>query len=407
MADTGTSPLPSQADVPQDELLPTLPQWLATALIGPCMAGYQVAQILFGMYAQAMLRYVVSGDIKQHGRLALWTLYTMLLLQLIYVALTFVEVYTSGVSNDRTFNTVYVGTLQWQFLPWVNGIIGALAETFLAVRAASFFAGRTTKNLFYGWMGALVTLVLFGSTMTFATGVLLYNGMDDGDLPMQWNTAVAVWLWASTAADVSITAALTFNLRKRIAGFNRGTDDLLRNLVWLGVRSASYTALLSLLGALVATIWGDAELRTTEIQIAFWFPIAPLYGLSLLTTTSSGRKMINARVGSVSLGPRPPPELSGVFARDARSFGPRGGTLPEPAAGSGMGSAASFESGRRGGNGRPVGAPALQIKVEREVVHAVDDLDEDLSTSTSTSGPRADSGFSRGGGEKSRTRFEV
>ena len=65
-------------------------------------------------------------------------------------------------------------------------------------------------------MGALVTLVLFGATMTFATGVLvrdlaspllalerhadlhshsrsqLYEGMDDSDLPMQWNTAVAV-----------------------------------------------------------------------------------------------------------------------------------------------------------------------------------------------------------------------
>jgi hypothetical protein len=60
------------------------------------MAGYQVAQILFGAYAQAMLRYVVTGDIKQHGRLALWTLYTMLVLQLIYVALTFAETYTSG-----------------------------------------------------------------------------------------------------------------------------------------------------------------------------------------------------------------------------------------------------------------------------------------------------------------------
>ena len=42
-----------------------------------------------------------------------------------------------AVSNDRTFNSVDVGTLQWQFLPWINGIIGALAETFLAVRAAS------------------------------------------------------------------------------------------------------------------------------------------------------------------------------------------------------------------------------------------------------------------------------
>lgn len=60
------------------------------------MAGYQVALILFGMYLQAMLRYMATGEIKQHGRLAQGTLYLMLLLQLIYAGLTFQETYISG-----------------------------------------------------------------------------------------------------------------------------------------------------------------------------------------------------------------------------------------------------------------------------------------------------------------------
>lgn len=101
-------------------------------------------------------------------------------------------------SNDRTFDDVYTGTFQWQFLPWCNGLIGAVAETFLAVRAASvrlpscrfrlaslqlgtdttnhrtqFFTNRMTKNFFYAWMASLVTLVVFGSTMTFAMGILV------------------------------------------------------------------------------------------------------------------------------------------------------------------------------------------------------------------------------------------
>jgi len=151
-------------------------------------------------------------------------------------------------------------------------------------------------------------------------------------------------------------------------------------------------------------------LSTTEIQIAFWFPIAPLYGISLLTTTSSGRQMINARVGSVSLngnGNRPANELSGVFAPNARSFAPRGGTLMSAGAGEGVGSAASHHSGGRflGATGDRAPAP-LQIKVEREVVHEVDDFDEDLSGSSAgtRSAPRGESILMR---EKGQARSEV
>ncbi|BGP44337.1 hypothetical protein JCM10450v2_000148 [Rhodotorula kratochvilovae] len=406
-----TSPAPVEFDeTPVDILIPSVPQWLATALIGPAMAGYQAALILFGMYLQSMLRYMVSGEIKQHNRLAQGTLYLMLLLNLLYIGLTFQETYSSGVSNNRSFDYVITGSLQWQFLPWLNGIIGAVAETFLTVRAASFFTNRTAKILFYVWMGSLVTLVVFGSTTTFAVGIVLYNSDDDIKLPIPWNTAVAIWLWASTVADVSITAALTYNLRKRIAGFNRGTDALLRNLIWLGLRSASYTALLSLVGAIVATIWGDSAYRTTEVQIAFWFPIAPLYGLSLLSTTSSGRRMINARVGSVSLGgplggtpgAGARAQLSGAFAPATSSFGPRGssgGFGPGE-----LGAASGTGGARRAGARSSVGAP-LQITVRREV-HEEEEFDDELDGSVGTGTTPRNSVMMQEKGP-GRTRFEV
>ncbi|GAA6047547.1 hypothetical protein JCM3770_005801 [Rhodotorula araucariae] len=402
---------------PQDILIPSVEQWLATALLGPALAGYQAALLLFGMYLQSMLRYIVSGEIKQHPRLAQGTLYLMLLLNLLYIGITFEETYSSGVSNDRSFDYVIIGSLQWQFLPWLNGIIGAVAETFLTLRAASFFTNRIAKLAFYMWMGMLVTLVVFGSTTTFAVGVLLYKSGNNSDLPIRWNTAVAIWLWASTVADVSITAALTYNLRKRIAGFNRGTDALLRNLIWLGLRSASYTALLSLVGAVVATIWGDSDYHTTEIQIAFWFPIAPLYGLSLLSTTSSGRRMINARVGSVSLVPgglggaaagagtvtRAGHQLSGAFAPTASSFGPQG----EPdTTGLGLGSASGTGAARRASAARTsVAAVPLRITVRREV-HEEEEYDDELDTSGSVATTPRHSTLMREKGS-SRTRFEV
>ncbi|BGP12269.1 hypothetical protein JCM10213v2_000182 [Rhodosporidiobolus nylandii] len=284
----------------QDIQIAAAPQWVASALIGPCMIGYQVGLLFFGVFLNAFCSYAASGELGRLGRPAKAALWLVLFLNLLYIGISFQETYDSGVNNNRTIDFLLVGSLQWQFFPWLNGMIAAVVEVFLAVRAASFIPHRTAKIVFLCWVGALVVLVIFGSTVVFAEGVILfYRGEeDDASLAIAWNTGVAIWLWASAVCDLTISFALAFSLRKRIAGFNAGTDSLLRSLATLALRTASYTSLLSIVGAVVASVYDDDTLKTTEINIAFWFPLGPLYGISLLTTTSSSRRILNNHLGS-------------------------------------------------------------------------------------------------------------
>ena len=55
-------------------------------------------------------------------------------------------------------------------------------------------------------------------------------------------------MWSSAASDCSISIALAYNLHKRIANFNQKTDSILRKLILTGLRTAAFTAILSLVG---------------------------------------------------------------------------------------------------------------------------------------------------------------
>lgn len=96
-----------------------------------------------------------------------------------------------------------------------------------------------------------------------------------------------VWLWLSVATDITITVTLFFVFRAKIAGFNSSTDDLLRDLMQLAVKTGLYTSTLAAVGAIVATIFPALEaLETSNIPTALWVSLSSLYALSLVANLS-------------------------------------------------------------------------------------------------------------------------
>lgn len=59
---------------------------------------------------------------------------------------------------------------------------------------------------------------------------------------------MAIYLSCLAACDLSITVALGVGLRSRIAGFSHQTDSILRQLIWLALRTAAYTTFLAIVG---------------------------------------------------------------------------------------------------------------------------------------------------------------
>lgn len=79
---------------------------------------------------------------------------------------------------------------------------------------------------------------------------------------MHWASSAAVWLWSSAIADVSISLAAAYSLKSRIAGFNRETDSVLRTLIFIVLRTAAYTAIISIVVAAVESVYKDYQLQS-------------------------------------------------------------------------------------------------------------------------------------------------
>lgn len=97
-------------------------------------------------------------------------------------------------------------------------------------------------------------------------------GAEPSSLAVEYADASSLWLLSSAIADLSISVCCGWALYSRIAGFNETTDSLLRRLIWISVRTASYTTILSLAGAATNLAWGDDSLLS-YVAIALWLPM--------------------------------------------------------------------------------------------------------------------------------------
>ncbi|GAA5839175.1 hypothetical protein JCM11251_003696 [Rhodosporidiobolus azoricus] len=278
------------------------PQWVATALRAPAMVGYMLQLLLYGVF----LHYSMNGELQEHNKANRLMLLLSLVLNTVYTGFTFAAGLNGGINQNRTIEAFYNGPDWWAALPLLSTVISACCQSFLTMRAAGLFTNRHAKTTFLIFMTILIATVIIG------------------DLTIPWNTGVAIWLWSSAVADISISVALAYNLRKRIAGFNEVlTDSILRKLIYIAVRTASYTSLISFAGAVTASIWSDSDLRYTEINIAFWTPASALHGIALFTFSASGRRHITSHLNGASHSPS-----KGVGA--LRPTGPRTGIALQP-----------------------------------------------------------------------------
>jgi hypothetical protein len=139
-------------------------------------------------------------------------------------------------------------------------------------------------------MGVLVATILVGSMSSFAVVFVVRfpsfpsspcvadfsQQLNEYRTPaLPFNTAMFIFLYSTFAATLSISGACAYGLSTRISSFNIVTDSLLRRLILIVVRTASYTSVFSLLAAVMLTVWHDYNLNTF-IGLAFWIPLVRL-----------------------------------------------------------------------------------------------------------------------------------
>ncbi|BGP54320.1 hypothetical protein JCM8202_000752 [Rhodotorula sphaerocarpa] len=270
------------------------PQDVATYANGPAQAGYSAQILLLGVFSTLFGSYAASGELRRHRALGRFTLWLSLALNWVYTGLCFWESWIAAVSQNRTVHRLASGDIAWQFLPLLAGIIGVVTQAFLTSHALLLLPHRSLRLPFCAWMGALIAAQLTGATAACVNGVLYVKGRPEVS-GLSYNRSLSLWLWASAAADLSISAVCCYSIRKRLVGFARETDPLIVKLVVIAFRTAAYTSLMSVIGAVLAsTFSADFDLRSFT-GFAFWLCQPGLYGIALFTFSRSNRRVVDNR----------------------------------------------------------------------------------------------------------------
>ncbi|BGP02906.1 hypothetical protein RTBOTA2_005820 [Rhodotorula toruloides] len=354
-----------------DVLMPEAPQGLADILLGPSQVGYQVQFFGFGVFCTLFAVYAATGELRRHQRIGQLVLIASLFLNFVYTAFAWYESYVTAISQDRRSFTLQNGDAAWNALPMLIAAITALTEGYLAARAGLLILSRLVRILFFVWMACLIALVIVGGAITTADGVFYHNGAEPGDLAISYSAGTAMYFWGSAVADVSISIACACSLRSRIAGFNSRTDSLLRHLIMIAFRTASYTAIVSLVSAVLSTVYNDSNARSF-IVYSFWMFMPAAYGLSLFTFSVSSKRAIDQRLGS-SASPGYVPAQGPKRHQPANSAPPE---TPIPL------------NNMRGAQLQPGGQIPLQIRVQHEEVVSVDEGEDFRDSKSGTGRPR-------------------
>ncbi|TKA52349.1 hypothetical protein B0A53_04817 [Rhodotorula sp. CCFEE 5036] len=250
---------------------------------GPAQAGYLTQILLYGIFLALFLNCYTSGELASTGLLGRTALTLSLTLNTAYTGLCFYEAFISSVWQNRTWAFLSNGDLPWNALPLLGGLIAVVTEVALAYRAGKLLPCAWARIVFGVWMVLLILAVLTGSILACLAGIF-YHHQDV--FIMHWASSAAVWLWSSAIADVSISVAAAYSLKSRIAGFNRETDSVLCTLIFIVLRTAAYTAIISIVVAAVESVYKDYQLQSF-VTAALWLPLGALYGIALFTFSVS------------------------------------------------------------------------------------------------------------------------
>ncbi|GAA6047485.1 hypothetical protein JCM3770_005770 [Rhodotorula araucariae] len=287
------------SDSYEDVLMLEAPPHLASTMIGPMAMGYIFEILFYGAFCTLFISHCVSGEFQRMpGRIHKIMLGTLFFLVTVCSAVTLDALWKLAVLQDRRINTIAVGPVESCSLTLLSGLIGAITQAALARRAGTFIENRKIRWLFYMCLAALVVVSVFGSLAATVFGFIWAVQTPNYFNTLNWSTCVAIWLWSAAVADCVICGALAWSLGRRVAGFNSRTDSLLKRLAWYSVRSASYTAIVAVGGAVAGSLYGDSVLEWTNLTVAFWAPMPPLYGIAYFTTTSSSRRAIETAFGA-------------------------------------------------------------------------------------------------------------
>ncbi|KII91873.1 hypothetical protein PLICRDRAFT_524484 [Plicaturopsis crispa FD-325 SS-3] len=251
-----------------------MPASPAANLHGPALIGIFFNCILYGACLMQTVRYF-----ETYTKDPTWIkVYVGVLMVADTLNSIFSIYWIYNVLVDNFMNIEALLTLPWPLAadPALVGIVAFMVQAFFAWRVRvitqnSYIAGAIFCCSLVTLVGGVTFAVFFqflGDVQTLATKPIA-------------RTLAIVWLVPAAVADVSITTALSWHLRRRRTGFS-ATDSAITRIVRLTVQNGALTTIIALLD-LIAFL----SLKNSGLHVGFSFPLPKLYTNSVLSSLNA------------------------------------------------------------------------------------------------------------------------
>ncbi|KAM0746383.1 hypothetical protein T439DRAFT_384122 [Meredithblackwellia eburnea MCA 4105] len=261
-------------------------QDLADFLIAPPLAGWMVHGILFGWLLSSFNTFRASSSFKASSRERKIIIWAIVWLEAVNMCMSFGQSMHYGTTQNRTTLNLITGSFSLDSASFLlGGLIALLVQVTLARRCASLFLWRDKEKIIFQLLVFSTAGLAFVSLFcVFLLYVLYLNNRSVHNGGYLTNILTSIWAFLSAGVDVTITVSLILILRKQRRGFNPEVDDVLTNIMKLGLETGSLTAVSSILCAVLSLIFPPSDIRGANIGTSVSYAIPALYILSLLAT---------------------------------------------------------------------------------------------------------------------------
>lgn len=289
-------------------------QRVAIGILGPCFVGWCLQLWLSGVCTTAFYSYAKRGHFSRDTLTIKTFTAFVFILNTVLAFCSGVEMFHWGSTQTRTSAELWTQTPLDCLLPFLTGLMAFLVQGWFLRRTALLFRTRTSAIVFTAVVFLLQLTALAGSIGVAYLNFITNSNSASNDGARYYAITNSLWLWSSCTVDVGISGTLSYLLKAHVVGFNQKTDSTLVKIIKLSIETASYTAVMASIAAIISDVTiNTSSFFTADIIYAFWVPLPSLYTLSLLTTLESRDRLSQELTGLpviVNCGPRTASEFA-------------------------------------------------------------------------------------------------
>ncbi|KAM0752289.1 hypothetical protein T439DRAFT_324361 [Meredithblackwellia eburnea MCA 4105] len=263
------------------------------AVLGPILFGDMAQLALWGVLVTLAGHFIASPQWSRFSPTLRGIVIAVLILTTMSSCISLNDLFYYGTLVENDWTTVLKGTVPEAIEPLMVGIIAAVVQVLLMLRASNVIERAAFKWAYIAFVGVTISMELVMCSITTYYCLIFYQNPDtytERNISIGWSQAITAWMLLEAFIDIWISGSYILILRTRLGWGSNRSESYLRLIVKLTLQSALLTSVFAVVTAILEIRYPGPDLETEDIYAAFLCPQPAIYAISLFTTLAIPEK---------------------------------------------------------------------------------------------------------------------